>query len=315
MYDYILDISFTTYIVLHIGLSLLIATISTFLLRKQYDKQENLLFSFLLLFAVVLPFLNVILSFCLVVYIVFYKHEAGYSKIHEINMDPFFVAFSKVKRHFGEGVAQEVVEDKNMSLSRKMIVLSMLSQHKTKENIAIIKQMLSSPNDELRLLSFATIDKIENDIHKEIYEQNLSLDKSYLTDIQKTDAQRALAFAYWELIYFGLADETMETFLMGKIEVSCEKVLLADSKDALVHILLGKIYFKRKEYIKSEKMFLYAIDYEKDSLEKKSHFLYSYIAEIYYNMHDFIALRNLMMQTSSLNVNPKLRSIQALWTL
>jgi tetratricopeptide (TPR) repeat protein len=285
------------------------------ILRKRYPLQKTSIFSFFFIFSLSFPFLGFFLSFWLIYFFWHYKHEDIEEHMHIIDMDAFLIKFPHVKRQFGDGAIREMMDNERLPLVKKLLALTMLSEQKSKENMMTIKQMLSSKNDEIRLLSFATIDKLEYDIHKEIHRNKKILESDEMDHERRIKAMRALAFSYWELIYFELADEALKDFLLQKIKENAEEVIVAYPEDHQLCNLLGKVYFEQGKDEKSEKLFWKSIQLSSLKGDKKaSSFIIPYIAEMNYNQRMFSKIKPLFKQVISYESHSKLRPIQELWS-
>ncbi len=118
-----------------------------------------------------------------------------------------------------------------MIKSKKLKALSSLSNNATPSNLRIIRDTLSSADDEVRMFGYAIINKAEKSLNVKI---NYQLDKfneaktflslmdeeddagRYVEDYDKqmANASKALAHLYWEMVYTELSHESLkEDFL------------------------------------------------------------------------------------------------------
>lgn len=299
----------------HMVSAIVVSVISVFVLNNRYPNQKIRIFSLFFIFSLSLPMLGPIFGLWLVYY--FWKHQYDHDilDIHKVNKAAAFLNFPLIKRQFGDGAVHEVLYNNDMPVPKRLSILTLLSENKSKTNLAMIKNMLSSQNDELRLLSFAAIDRLEQDIHKEIHK---NYDKLSLCDPDNKykygKITKKLAFSYWELVYFELADVALKSYLLEKVEKYCRDALKNLPNDASLYELLGKMYFEKQDDIKSEQYFSLALKYTDTKNEANLAYLTPYLAEINYNKRDFIKLKELLSNVEVFNQIPKLRPIKEVWS-
>lgn len=112
-----------------------------------------------------------------------------------------------------------------------------------KEAIPLLKIALNDLSDDVRLLAYASLDKIEFSLNETIEK----LQKKFsLTPCAKTAHQ--IAQNYWELYYLGLADSPLKDHYLVKARdylfKACEYEELSK-----VHLLLGKVFLAEGSYL------------------------------------------------------------------
>lgn len=293
-------------------LSVLLGSFAVWQLRRRYPKQKTLIFAFFFLFSFTLPLLGVLLGVWLVLFFKFYRYSDHDIEYKKINTDPFFIEFPKIKRQFGDGAIREMMENDRIPINKRVIALTILSETRSRENIEILKQMLSSPIDELRLQSFSVIDTVETEIHRKIHEEKEQLAHKK-NPLGKIIILRSLAFLYWELVYLELSDEALDTFLQKKVEDYCTQVLDYFPDDTKVLVLLGRVYLKRGEDEAARECFERAVEIYGEENRHQAQFIFPYIAEIYYHQRRFPKLKTLLHHSEFLELIPKLKPIREIW--
>jgi tetratricopeptide (TPR) repeat protein len=287
------------------------------LLHRRYPGQFSSIFSLFFLLAFSLPFIGLPFSLWLAFYFRYHRHDPDELRVQYLELDPFFVEFPKIKRSFGEGMAIEIVANEKIPIDKRIAALTLLAEYRSREHMPVIKNMLASKNDELRLLSFAVIDKLEQDIHKKIHEQKSLLERC--ADETPSEAcariHKVLAFAYWELIYYELSDETLTRFLLSMIEEHAAYVLEHAGDDAEILALLGKASLKAQKYDAALTYFWKAIKFKRTEDIKDEQYLIPYIAEIYFNQRKYVAVKKLLGGKRFLALNAKMKPIHEIWAL
>jgi len=304
-----------TLILWHLLLSSTVTIIGILVLNKRYPNQKNLISAFFFIFTFSLPLLGAIFGLWLIYY--FWKHEHTFDtlRFETISLDAFFLKFPIIKRRFGDGAAHELLHNETIPLIKQLSVLSMLSKHKNKANIHIVKKLLSSENDELRLLSFAAVNGLEEDIHTEIHSQYEQLKQIGEKDLkEQANIKRKLALSYWELVYFQLADESLKKFILQKVEDYCNAVIDIFPEEKNMYLLLGKIYFERQDDNKATKYFAKAITIGRKKKLSNIKYIMPYLAEINYNKRHFKAVKNIISEVDTFNQSQLLKPIHEIWS-
>ena len=176
--------------------------------------------AFLFLVSLFLPGIG----YLFVVWITFYLRHAKYDKrvssTNILNLDEFRNSFMKVERIFGEGSMADLMTSPYAPKSKKLKALSSLASHTSAANLRIIRQTLFSTDDEIRMFGYAIINKAEQAVNTKMNRQlNILTEESEKDPSQQNqeriaNAQKELAFLYWEMVYTELAHESLrENFL------------------------------------------------------------------------------------------------------
>ncbi|MDD2567922.1 MAG: hypothetical protein PHS10_08040, partial [Thiovulaceae bacterium] len=144
------------------------------------------------------------------------RYKETLSDVHFVNLDEFSTHFIDVERAFGEGSMYELLQNDYVSTSLKIKAIVSMSDNLSQKNISIIKHTLSSNNDEVRLFSFAVIDKIERGINQKIH-KNLGKFKTHVNPKKKAAIAKELASLYWEMIYYELSEDSLRDYLLEEV--------------------------------------------------------------------------------------------------
>lgn len=195
----------------------------------------------------------------------------------------------------------------------------------------IIKQTLSSTDDEIRMFGYAIIDKAEKRLTKNI---NMAIEKLKTADNNHelqdaAEAAQELAFLYWELLYTELSHESLdEEFLdqvesyaliarrhylvlleeLPSLEESQERLMIQNNLSKL-HLLLGRVYMKRDEYELALTDFIVAQELQ----EENANFVLPYVAEVYFLMGKYKVVASILSQLQPLSINSTIYPILEQW--
>jgi len=310
-----LDISMTP-VALYLAVSLLISVAAARIASGKEEAAERYrLGFFFFLMSIALPLLGLLVIPVILLARAYTRVPDPLPPFREIHLDEYYDHPPTVRRLFGEGAIREIIHNDQVSISLRLTALTLLSEHNSRLNYSLIKQMLSSRNDELRLLSFSIVDKTEHRINHQIHE---TLD--LLKNIGEDDPRKAklffqLAQLYWELVYFQLVDEVLTDFLLTEVQRYAQATLEQGESPLRVHILLGRVAFERNDYETAQRHFDTALRLgREENRERETAFLTPYLAEIAYRHGNFKEVRQLMGEAWHFALNPTLKPIQELWS-
>ena len=178
----------------------------------RYNPFASLLFFFL--FNISIPLLGYCATIWVAYYLVHVKYEHKVINTNMLNLDEFELSFLTVERIFGEGSMSNVILAEDVPKSKKLKALSSLSSNISPMTLRIIKQTLSSKNDEIRMYGYAIINKWEKKLNEDI---NIRLEiygSGDGEDAKRFEAAKELAFFYWEMVYAEISHESLrESFI------------------------------------------------------------------------------------------------------
>ncbi len=274
-----------------------------------YKERKKALFILLFMFDFFVPVLGALFCWLLLLW--------GFKKSQQIkiitrtdNIDPHEISegFPVVERIFGEGSLKSLLQNRFAPSQRKIKALSILTQMKTKSSLELIRGTLSDPDDEVRLVGFSMIDKMEKKINEKITEL-----KNVITT-QRDAKKRAsyhkeLAFTYWELLYQGLVDEQLKTFVIENLikEIDYAKKEIDD--DPALYKLEGRVLLIQSKYDKAKASFVKALDLGIAKTE-----VAAYMAEISFQERNYSRIAYWMRKIPPQTLNYQLQSLKAVWT-
>lgn len=308
-------------------------------------------FSFILFFNIAIPFLGYPFTIWLVWYMVHLTYEASPVNTNIINLNEFQTSFLKITRTFGEGSMINLMNNQYIPKSKKIKALSILASSNSPVSLHIIKQTLSSQDDEVRLFGYAILNKREKSINTQI-NHSLQIIYSQLNKEDKDEekiafAAKELAFLYWELVYTELSHDSLKNnfltssilylemakdYYIAQINTIVNNIQTYEKEDVdLLH--LDKVRKERKKleetYTVCAKIFtlmgriyMYRKEYEKakeeftiakELLPEHSSLLIPYLAEVYYITKKYQIVKAILKQNTELKLNAKLYPVITQW--
>ncbi len=282
-------------------------------------------FAYFFIFNFSMPVLGYLASLWFAWHLVHVKYEKKAVKSNILNLDEFGISFLEVHRIFGEGSFNDLIPNKYAPIQKKIYALSILAKNLSPANLHIIKQTLSSPEDEVRMFGYAIINKAEQRLAKNINRQ-LEIFNNAQNEKEIAAAAYELAFLYWEMLYSEISDEILSEEFMRQVEhylttaiPLLTKELESESKESReydllfklsrLHQLYGRYYLRRKRYELAIAEFTIAQQLN----EENATFVLPYSAEAYFYLGKYDIVRSILNQLSLLEINATIHPVIEQW--
>lgn len=311
-----------------------------------YQNNQIAIFLFTITLNIALPFIGYFVTVWLFWYMVNIKYDKKVLDTNTLNLDEFKSSFLKVERSFGEGSMINLIGNAYIPKSKKIRALSMLATNSSPLSLSIVKQTLTSDDDEIRMFGYAILNKTEKALNEKI---NFNLDILRLESLKGENknhqkvalAAKELAFLYWEMIYTELSHESLKTnFLnssilylmmakdyylsdinhiiqnMNKLKKDDPQLKIERNKLEETYLtcsnlftLMGRVYSKKEKYDKAKESFTMA----EELLFEKSTAILPYLAEVYFITKKYSITKSILKHAKELQLTPKLYPIIKQW--
>ena len=296
-------------------------------------ERNNALSSFLFfsLFNLSLPIIGYMISIWVVWYLRNIKYDKKVTNTNILNLDEFGISFLNVERIFGEGSMAHLLKNKYAPKSKKLKALSSLAASRSPANLRIIRQTLSSNDDEIRMFGYAIINKIEKNLSTKINHYLTLYNEEKLKEKNSPEivanAAMELAFLYWEMVYTELSHDSLkdnfleevikyatfakEFYLKSLKESNNPNTLksLKDEKLMKVYVLLGRVYMSKKEYSLASTEFTIAQELHASN----SSYILPYLAEVHFLQGNYKVVNSILQEATDLGLNATLFSVVEQW--
>lgn len=288
--------------------SVAVAAVAALIVKRRFSDHYGILFLFFWVFNIAVPIIGIIATLWIIVYLNTVRYEKVLTETHTLDMSEIYSEFPEVQRIFGEASMEHVLSSEKVSDALKMKALVSLAEGTRKNEIALIKKTLSDRNDEIRLYSFAIIDKLERNINSRIY-RRLDAYNDMKESKKRSAIASELAHLYWEMLYFELADEDLVSFIAHEVDRYANEALQTDPDDPALNTLLGKCCLMTHEFDRSIHYF------EKLHTQSgtRTNTVTPYLAELYYNKGDYKHVKKLMHDADGLRSNQLLNPVIEIW--
>lgn len=255
------------------------------------NQKTNILFMFLFNFS--MPLIGYIFSIWIAWYLRNISYEKTVSNTNILNLDEFGISFLKVERIFGESSMSELMTSEYAPKSKKLKALSALANNPSPANLKIIRQTLSSTDDEIRMFGYAIINKAEKALNIKI-NHNLEIFNEEDTEgsiERKAFAAKELAYLYWEMVYTELSHESLkDNFLQDVVKYVAVAKKFYVSEVYNVENVIEEYESKIQEATDISENFTENLAIEKEKYNKYSEIctkLYILMGRVYMNKKEY----------------------------
>ena len=313
-----------------------------------HKNNPTTIFFFVLAFNLAIPYAGYFFTLWLFWYMTHIEYAQKVVNTDMLNLDEFETSFLKIERTFGEGSMINLIENIYVPKSKKIKALSILAANPSPISLSIIKQTLTSEDDEIRLFGYAILNKTEKSLNDRInkYLEIIRKEstKGDAADEQKVAfASKELAFLYWEMVYTELSHESLkknflnsallylelsQEFYMEKLNhllkqfnTLKERSQRSKSLNALledtyltcssIFTLKGRIFTVKEKYENAQEYFTLA----EELLSEKSTSILPYLAEVYFITQRYSIVKSILNHSQDLAYNPKLYPIIKQWEI
>jgi len=227
--------------------------------------------------------------------------------VEDIDMDNLTEGFPVINRLFGEGALPAVITNEYIPAQKKIQALSLLTQMRTRASLSLIKKTLQDRDDEVRLVGFSMLDKMEKKINEKIH-QLKNIVKVQPDPIKRAESHKELAFTYWELYYQGLVDPQLEQFVIDNILQQIEEAKKVITDDPKLYKLLGRVLLEQHRYDEAREAFVTALD---QGLPKGE--IASFMAQIAFEERNYDRIAYWMRKIPHESINYQLHTLRSVW--
>lgn len=279
-------------------------------LPQLYHSQRRRVSLLLLSFNTIVPLLGIAVGWILMLW-GFRKSQSVTLSIETENIDTEILTgrFPIIQRIFGEGSLSTLLSNPNVPSEKKIKALTMLTQIKSRASLSLIKETLTDPDDEVRLVGFSMLDKMEKRVNHKIHELK-NIAKVHPDPHKRAEAFRELAFTYWELLYQGVVDTQLEQFVIDNLNHAIDEATQLIGDDPKLFKLQGRVALLQKRYAHAREAFVKALDLGISERE-----IASFMAQIAFEEHNYSRIGYWLEKVPAESINYQLYTLRSLWVV
>lgn len=173
----------------------------------------------------------------------------------------------------------------------------------------LLRDVLTDPTEDIRLLAYGMLDNKEKSINQAIDEELRKFKTAGTRTPTAQAAARRLSDLYWELVYQELVQGDLRAHALERSRHYCEIVLDSTPEDAALNLRHGQLLSARGEVDPAMDAYYKAL-----ALGLPSTRVLPYLAELRFNQGNFADARRLMNELESWDSLPRLQPVIAFWT-
>jgi tetratricopeptide (TPR) repeat protein len=241
------------------------------------------------------------------IYFRYFQRHVNRTEFFSVTMPPFMNEAGGPAPGMGEGGAWSRLRTLELPRASRLKALLAVGSGSGLNASRLLQLATSDNDDEIRLLAFNLYDRREKVIGAAISDALKAL-RSEDDPVEQASLCRKLAFAYWEVLYNGMAKNELADFFADQSVAYADRVLKQDGVDASLLVLLGRIYLWKGELERAEA-------YINSALEQGAHRdrVIPYLAEFAFRRRDFAALRSYFRTDPLLRYKPGIGPVASFW--
>lgn len=294
---------------LHAAASACLALFVWILMPSHYQRPRRWALAFLFAFSFFIPFMGLIGLFVGVLVASYLPRLRLNTPFRNISVPEYNNLSGNVKVSYGQGGLRARLQDTGASLESRMKALMAIQQMPSRDASPLLREMLSDPSDDIRLVAYGMLDQREKAINQKITLE-LAAIAGEQAETQRHASVRHLAELYWELIYQGLVQGDVRKHALEQSMDYTVMALEFVPGDAGMWVLQGKLITALGQVQAAVFAFRNAID-----LGFPRTRLLPYLAEIAYTQRDFAEVKRLLSEMSTFDNSDKTLTLTRFWRI
>jgi polysaccharide biosynthesis protein PelE len=276
-------------------------------LPRRYEVNRAGALALFFSFSFFIPLFGAVGMFAALIYFRFFQRQVTRTEFFSVPMPPFMNEAGGPAPGMGEGGAWSRLRTVELPRASRLKALLAVGSGSGVNASRLLQLATSDNDDEIRLLAFNLYDRREKVISAEISHALKAL-RGTEDPVEQAQLCRALAFAYWEVLYNGMAKNELATFFADQSISYANRALQLDGVDAGLQVLLGRIYLWKGELERAE-AFIQA------ALEQGAHRdrVIPYLAEFAFRRRDFATLNEYFRTDPLLRYKPGIGPVASFW--
>ncbi|EKE16995.1 MAG: hypothetical protein ACD_10C00683G0002 [uncultured bacterium] len=307
------DAALAWYLLVHAGASALLALAAIVLLPGENARPR---FPILLLMAscsYAVPVLGFIGVICGTLYLRFFRSSVPVQAFDSVQL-PAFDTHQRPNTGFRQAGLRAFLGNSEAPMQARIGAMVALQYVSGRVSSPLLRDVLSDPSEDIRLLAYGMLDSQEKHINQAIDQELKLLNSAGQTADEKNTsftaltATRRLSDLYWELIYQELVQGDLRLYAISESARYCQQVLDHEPDNAALNLRQGRLFHALGQHEAAEQAYLRARD-----LGLPATRILPYLAELRFEQRDFAGAQRLMAELANWGSLPRLRPIIDYW--
>ena len=214
----------------------------------------------------------------------------------------------QLTQRFGQGGMQARLSDARAPLEMRMKALLTLEGLPARKSSPMLRELLSSRADDLRLIAYGLLDSREKAFTAQIHEEADRL-RAARDDAERGPILLRLASLYWELVYQKLSHGELRLFSLSQAERYAAEARRLMPANGGAQALYGRILLEAGKHDQADEALALAV-----ALGEARARALPYLAEIAFQRRDFNALRALVREVAEGQFSRTLAPLIVYWS-
>lgn len=241
--------------------------------------------------------------------LIYYRRErrAGFLEIGETTLPAYAQTRKGGHERFGPGGARSRLLNIHTPLEARLKALMLFQTMPTRLSGGVLRQVLTDPVDDVRLLAYGMLDTQEQQLNNRIHEERDRLAQAD-TEFARYTARRRLGGLYSELIYQGLVQGDVRDFAIEQAQMYTRQALEWMPDDPALLVQQAKLLQQTGHYDAA------AAAYQKaQSLGMPHSRIIPWLAELHFRLGEYAQSRQLLARMDVRDAPGSLRNVLSYW--
>jgi tetratricopeptide (TPR) repeat protein len=299
---------FAAYLIAHAAASLLVALVLLSLLSGAQRTRPLAAFLFFFCITFFVPVLGVagLLGAVMIGKLIPQRARSERFDLHDAPVyDPRAQEIAMVRSKGGVRVQLE-----NASAPVEARLKALLAVQSLPARVAnpLVREMLSDPSDDLRLVAYGILDAREKSINARIHAATQRLAQMPPAR-ERASLERQLADLYWELVYQGLVQGDLRDHALAQVRLHLDQALSLDPEDAALWALCGRVAAQEGGYDEAQRAFERALRF---GLTESR--VLPYLAEVAFRLRRFDEVREITRKLAASPQTQRMAQVVQFWS-
>ena len=303
------DLQLLSYLLVHLLASILIAIVASALFRSRTGTQRRWLITLTAGFCYAIPvggFIGMLLG---ILMLRMDRREVAPEPFDSIELPEFDPHQQHQSATFRQTGLRSLLNNTNVPMTSRLGAMVALQNVSGRISSPLLRNVLTDPSEDIRLLAYGMLDNQEKRINKAIDEQlKVFAAHESTKGTPYYHAAQLLSDHYWELVYQELALGDLRNYAIGESLRYCDLVLEHSRDNAALTLRKGRLLHALGKPNDAREAYLVAL-----ALGLPAVRVLPYLAEINFESRNFDELDFLIEELSYWSALPKLRPLIDYW--
>lgn len=314
LFDASNDAKLSWYLIIHFFASLLLAAVAAALLPAGPARQRIALLGLMAACSYGIPVAGFIGVTVGVILLRLYRAPPEQEAFESLQL-PAFDPHQRPQAGFRQSGLKSFLGNSAVPMNARIGAMVALQYVPGRVSSPLLREVLSDPSEDIRLLAYGMLDSQEKRINRAIDEEL----KAYAAAQQSEghdspgpamlEAAQRLSDLYWELVYQDLAQGDLRNYAIAESRRYCELVLSRQPDHAPLNLRLGRLLHQSGQGSAAEAKYQRA-----QALGLPATRVLPYQAELCFERRDFAGTHRLMQELAQWGALPRLRPVINYWT-